>query len=418
MKLSTLAVLTWAAPAAIQSQSTLPAPIPCDGDFNSGVYLGADIAEAILQQGGSSCSNIWGYEDQVDDYILMPATRLYACILQDDTGNWRRDACHDGVEKGADQIVAKYENQCLNKSPDECYDLGHAAAQSELLMKLLLPMASLTTKLSARMLPRASVKEPSRLCDAINGCVISTSKLNDLQDNCKDQIDSMVGGDAKAEEKAVKVISFHNNSKGMVAPKTFLSTLSIAQCADFNTGVYHGADVTEYIWDEMGGSCSNIWGYEDAVDNYVDEHYPTDTSNWRTNPCNEGVEVGADQVIEKYEKQCLENSPDECYNLGHAAAQMIAFDYCPFSAANEASGTANGQPNYKASCRSVAYSVCEGAIYGYVRDNGCSISTSKLGDLQDECEDQVDSMTGGDANAALSKLRKNVKMAVKNLRTN
>jgi hypothetical protein len=27
-------------------------------------------------------------------------------------------------------------------------------------------------------------------------------------------------------------------------------------------GVYHGADVAEYIWDEMGGSCSNIWGYE------------------------------------------------------------------------------------------------------------------------------------------------------------
>ena len=120
---------------------------------------------------------------------------LYVCILQDDTGNWRTDACHDGVEKGADQIVAKYENQCLNESPDKCYDLGHAAAQSELvwdllvrlyrtisqqvvavcdqqslpstsarslrLMKLLLPMASLTTKLSARMLPRASAKEPS-----------------------------------------------------------------------------------------------------------------------------------------------------------------------------------------------------------------------------------------------------------------
>jgi predicted Zn-dependent protease with MMP-like domain len=56
-------------------------------------------------------------------------------------------------------------------------------------------------------------------------------------------------------------------------------------------GVYHGADVAEYIWDEMGGSCSNIWGYEDAVDDYIDGHYPTDTSNWRTNACNEGVEV-------------------------------------------------------------------------------------------------------------------------------
>ena len=92
-------------------------------------------------------------------------------------------------------------------------------------------------------------------------------------------------------------------------------------CEDFNTGVYHGADVAEYIWDEMGGSCSNIWGYEDAVDDYLDVHYPTDTSNWKTNSCNEGVEAGADQVVDKYEKQCLEESPDECYDLGHAAAQ-------------------------------------------------------------------------------------------------
>jgi hypothetical protein len=83
-------------------------------------------------------------------------------------------------------------------------------------------------------------------------------------------------------------------------------------------------------------------------------------------------------VVEKYEKQCLKNSSDECYDLGHVAAQMIAFDYCPFSAADEASDTAYGQPNYKASCRSVAYGVCEGAIYGYVDENGCSISTSKL----------------------------------------
>jgi hypothetical protein len=100
-------------------------------------------------------------------------------------------------------------------------------------------------------------------------------------------------------------------------------------------------------------------------------------------------------VVDKYEKQCLDDSPDECYDLGQAAAQMIAFDYCPFNAADEAA-TAYGQPNYKASCRSVAYGVCEGAIYGYVRDNGCSISTSKLNQLQAECEDQVDSMTGGD----------------------
>jgi hypothetical protein len=91
--------------------------------------------------------------------------------------------------------------------------------------------------------------------------------------------------------------------------------------------------------------------------------------------------------------------------LGQAAAQIIAFDYCPFYAADEAEGTAYGQPNYKATCRDVAEGICEGAIYGYVRDNGCSITTSALNNLQDDCEDQIYSMTSGAA--AKSNLRKN-----------
>ena len=85
--------------------------------------------------------------------------------------------------------------------------------------------------------------------------------------------------------------------------------------------MYHGADVAEAIWDEMGASCSNIWGYEDAVADYLDAYYPTDTSNWRTNAFNEGVEGGAEQVVDKYEYDCLEGSPDECNDLGQVAAQ-------------------------------------------------------------------------------------------------
>ena len=32
---------------------------------------------------------------------------------------------------GAEQVVDKYEKKCLDQSPDECYDLGQAAAQRE-----------------------------------------------------------------------------------------------------------------------------------------------------------------------------------------------------------------------------------------------------------------------------------------------
>ena len=35
-------------------------------------------------------------------------------------------------------------------------------------------------------------------------------------------------------------------------------------------------------------------------------------------------------------------------------------------------------------------------MYGYVTQNGCSISTSELAELQDKCDDQVESMVGGE----------------------
>ena len=72
---------------------------------------------------------------------------------------------------------------------------------------------------------------------------------------------------------------------------------------------------------------------------------------------------------------------------------VIAFDYCPFSAADS---TGYSSPNYKESCKDVATNICEGAVYGYVKQNGCSPSTSELAELQDKCDDQVESMVGGD----------------------
>jgi hypothetical protein len=109
-------------------------------------------------------------------------------------------------------------------------------------------------------------------------------------------------------------------------------------CEDFNTGIYQGVDVAKWLWEQNGSSCSSIWGFEDQVDDYLDEYYPTDTSNWRTNSCNEGVAEGAEQVVDKYEKQCLDDNPDECYDLGNAAAQretisgfLVIFSRLPYS---------------------------------------------------------------------------------------
>ena len=278
-----------------------------------------------------------------------------------------------------------------------------------------------------------------------NGCSISTSKLDDLQDVCEPMIDSMTGGD-ELKMELIKAPSAKPEKKVALTEGKSKSNMSCD--GDFNDGVYLGAEVAEKMWKEMGSSCSNIWGFEDKVEDYIEVKYPTDTSDWRKNSCHQGVEAGADQVVDKYEKQCLDDSPDECNDLGQAAAQRksfyfdmwdcyfvidysfdphhvlsyifisseIAYAYCPFSA-TEDEASIYGAPNYKASCRSVAYGVCEGAIYGYVRQNGCSISTSKLDDLQDECEDLIDAMTGGETVLA-ELLRKKVTAVSSQLRTN
>ncbi|KAL7506715.1 hypothetical protein ACHAXN_004503 [Cyclotella atomus] len=283
---------------------------------------------------------------------------------------------------------------------DECNDLGEVAAQMIAYDYCPFSMTSTYGHHEHNYMKECRSVAYGICKGAVydNGCDgISTSELLDLQNQCESQVNSMTGG---AEEEAETEPQDLTDQVSVKKSKTNMS------CdGDFNSGVYLGADVAEKMWKEQGSSCSNIWGFEDQVDNYLESKYPTDTSDWRKNSCHEGMKKGADQVVAKYEKQCLDDTPDECYDLGQAAAQMIAFDFCPFSAQSDA--TAYGQPNYKASCRSVAYGVCEGAIYNNVRDNGCSISTSQLNNLQNKCKGQVDSMTGGDSIVQVSRhLRK------------
>ena len=96
---------------------------------------GHDVAEAIWQSGGSACTQIWGYEKEVNEYL----DENYPV----NTGNWKTDACHSGIQKGAEQVVDQYENQCLDDTPEECNDLGQAAASKCLHWFTFLPINNL-----------------------------------------------------------------------------------------------------------------------------------------------------------------------------------------------------------------------------------------------------------------------------------
>lgn len=77
----------------------------------------------------------------------------------------------------------------------------------------------------------------------------------------------------------------------------------------------------------------------------------------------------------------------------HSLSLQIAFEYCPFDAA-DSYGYGSAEPAYKESCRKVAAGVCEGAILKMVESNGCEPPTSDVAVLQEECAGQVDSMVG------------------------
>jgi len=447
MKLSTLAILTWVAPFAAASDLAVErsnaksgrSSMSCNGDFNDGVYLGAEVAEKLWKQQGSSCSNIWGFEESVENYL----DNKYPT----DTSNWKKNSCHQGMEKGAEQVVAKYEKQCLDDTPAECNDLGQAAAQ--IIAYDYCPFSAIEDEPVGYGAP--NYKQSCRsvaygVCEGAiygyvrdNGCGISTSKLNQLQAKCGNQVDSMTGG-----EDATKLLSKTSQAE----PANTLSFMKTTAVADdlancfrkcerdftegsteiercrsycrsagnnsntggdyknsrntsgrYSDGVTKGKQEAEKIWRNNGSTCSYVWNFEDDVDQMLDRKYWADTSY------NDGVKDGAEMIVNKYERQCLNNNVDECDDLGQAAAQIIAYDYCPISAIED-EPVGYGTPNYKATCRSVAYGICKGAIYGYVRDNGCGISTSTLLNLQDDCEYQVDSMTGGSVAAAKSNLRK------------
>jgi hypothetical protein len=161
----------------------------------------------------------------------------------------------------------------------------------------------------------------------------------------------------------------------------------------FTAGYKKGQEVAEEIWVDNGSDCSYVWNFEDDVKAEFAENCPDNNSFCR------GVRAGGNSVVQHYEKKCLEDTSDECDDLGKAAAQEIAYDYCPFAAF--ANIGPESTPNYKEACREAAYGVCKGAVGDQVNDNGCdNIPTSDLLRLQNKCVGQVNEMTGGDENIA------------------
>ena len=161
----------------------------------------------------------------------------------------------------------------------------------------------------------------------------------------------------------------------------------------FNNGLNEGRRIAQNLWRNMGNSCSNAWSsFSDRINSEIRNRGWNSTSgNWRTQSFNQGARAGMQQVLKEKEKQCFNNSPDECIDLGNEAARIIAFRHC-----NPDLLSTNSHKNYKATCRKVAIGQCQGQIFTQVsKIRGCgSRSTNKTRQLQNECTSQVNSMIG------------------------
>ena len=143
------------------------------------------------------------------------------------------------------------------------------------------------------------------------------------------------------------------------------------------------------------GNCDNAWGLANQAKRMKTRKFPTNQGSPSKRAENQCARNAIDKQVAKIEKQCFSTSPDQCQDVGDAAAQVIVSNYgcSPYESSPYGSAT-----NYKKTCRSVAYGICTGQISTYTT-MWCMKSqkpnTPKLLQLQNKCKATVDSLTTG-----------------------
>lgn len=157
----------------------------------------------------------------------------------------------------------------------------------------------------------------------------------------------------------------------------------------FENGLREGQQTAQHLWRNMGNSCSNAWKeFPDAVDREIrNRGWDSSSGNWNVKAFNQGARAGMQQVLKEKEKQCFNVSPDECIDLGNEAARIIAFEHCEIF-------QHSSHPDFKETCRNVAIGQCQGQIFHEVKKLCGAPSTHKIWELQNKCENKVNSLIG------------------------
>ena len=149
------------------------------------------------------------------------------------------------------------------------------------------------------------------------------------------------------------------------------------------------------VWKNLGGTCSDTWGLQKAVNKMTDTKHPAKetsaykNSNWRDKARYDCARPAANSEVKAIEKKCLSDK-HECFDLGDAASSSIVQDYCGAKSYNNPSNT-----NFKKLCRYLADKTCKESILTKIRANStCKVPIFyKLLELQNQCMPLIEKWT-------------------------
>lgn len=169
--------------------------------------------------------------------------------------------------------------------------------------------------------------------------------------------------------------------------------------SSFNDGLSRGRSEAERLWRNLGDDCANAFGFNDLVQQEIRRrNWHRSGNNFRQRAFNQGAREGMNEIVQKYEKKCLHDSPDLCIELGDTAADIIAFDHCRPNSGSSASSS----QNFPRNCRDVGTNQCQGSMNDRVRRHcGSRANTSTLLSLQNSCRRQVNRLTRNNSNEEL-----------------
>lgn len=156
-------------------------------------------------------------------------------------------------------------------------------------------------------------------------------------------------------------------------------------------GFRDGRRMVKNEWDRsFERNCDNIWDLEDEATQAADRSYRR-ARNWREREFNRCAQSGVKDEVRKYEKKCLDDTSDQCFDLAQAAAEAIVIEFVcvPSDMAKVPSAI-----DYKEKCKTLGKNNCPGRIWTTIakwcpeKDN---MKTQERLELEDQCGPKVDS---------------------------